>query len=90
MESKRLVSGVEFEAIIKLFFFLTEDEMQVIMQNFELQTLPGFPRIIRVIDGTHIRIKPPVKQPEAYVNRKKFHSFNTQVRHKSMNCHDCC
>lgn len=64
--------------------------MQVIMQNFELQTLPGFPRIIGVIDGTHIRIKPPVKQPEAYVNRKKFHSFNTQVRHKSMNCHDCC
>ncbi|XP_068758073.1 putative nuclease HARBI1 [Montipora capricornis] len=56
-----------------------DDEMEVIMQNFELQTLPGFPRIIGVIDGTHIRIKPPVKQPEAYVNRKKFHSFNTQL-----------
>ncbi|XP_068712793.1 putative nuclease HARBI1 [Montipora foliosa] len=56
-----------------------DDEMEVIMQNFELQTLPGFPRIIGVINGTHIRIKPPVKQPEAYVNRKKFHSFNTQL-----------
>ena len=24
---------------------------------------------------THIRIKPAVKQPDAYLNRKKFHSF---------------
>mgnify|MGYP001794309885 CR=1 FL=1 len=53
--------------------------MREIMQSFEQQTFPGFPRIIGVIDGTHIRIKAPLKQPDAYLNRKKFHSFNTQA-----------
>ena len=62
-----------------MFFISIEDEMHEIMQNFEAQTVPGFPRIIGVIDGTHIRIKAPLKQPNAYFNRKKYHSFNTQV-----------
>lgn len=53
--------------------------MREIMQNFEAQAVPGFPRIIGVIDGTHIRIRAPVEQPNAYFNRKKFHSFNIQA-----------
>lgn len=53
--------------------------MNEIMQNFEAEGLPGFPRIIGVIDGTHIRIRAPTRQPDAYVNRKKFHSLNTQA-----------
>ena len=57
--------------------------MQEIMQNFEAKGgFPGFPNIIGVIDGTHIRIKRPTRQPDAYVNRKKFHSLNTQVSFK--------
>ena len=48
--------------------------MYEIMTNFEAEGLPGFPRIIGVIDGTHI------KQPDAYVSRKKFHSLVTQVK----------
>ena len=46
------------------------------MANF---SIGGFPRIIGVIDGTHIRIRAPTKDPNAYINRKKFHSLNTQV-----------
>ena len=45
-----------------MFFISIEDEMREIMQNFEAQTVPGFPRIIGVIDGTHIRIKAPLKR----------------------------
>ncbi|CAB4019672.1 Hypothetical predicted protein [Paramuricea clavata] len=52
------------------------NEMHTIMNNF---TNRGFPRIIGVIDGTHIRIRAPTKDPVAYINRKKFHSLNTQV-----------
>ena len=58
----------------------TGNEMNEIMGNFEAQGHPGFPRIIGIIDGTHIRIKAPVRQPDAYVNRKKFHSIVAQVR----------
>ena len=47
------------------------------MQNFEAQS--GFPRIIGAIDGTHIRIQAPVNQANAYFNRKKYFSFNTQA-----------
>ena len=39
----------------------------------------GFSGIIGLIDGTHIQIRTPEHEPEAYVNRKKFHSFNMQV-----------
>lgn len=60
-------------------FASIENEMREIMQNFEAQAVPGFPRIIGVIDGTHIRIKAPLKQRNAYFNRKKFYSFNTQA-----------
>ena len=58
-------------------FISIEDEMCEIMQNVGAQTIPGFPIIIGVIDGTHIRIEAPLKQPNAYFNRKNFYSFNT-------------
>ena len=54
--------------------------MNEIMENFEARGHPGFPRIIGVIDGTHIRIRAPVRKPDAYINRKKFHSLVVQVR----------
>ena len=50
--------------------------MHAIMENLENG---AFPRIIGAIDGTHIRIRAPTKDPVAYINRKKFHSLNTQV-----------
>ena len=54
--------------------------MNAIMDKFEAQGHPGFPRIIGVIDGTsHIRIKAPSQQSDAYVNRKNFHSLVAQV-----------
>ncbi|XP_067047663.1 putative nuclease HARBI1 [Acropora muricata] len=53
--------------------------MNEIKGNFEAKGHPGFPGIIGVIDGTHIRIRAPTRQPDAYVNRKKFHSLVTQI-----------
>ena len=35
----------------------------------------GFPGVVGLIDGTHISIRAPVEQPDAYINRKKI-SFN--------------
>ena len=43
-----------------------------------------FPSVIGLIDGTPIRIRAPENEPEAYINRKKFHSLNVQVELKKM------
>ena len=49
--------------------------MNAILDKFDAQGHPEFPRIIGVIDGTHIRIRSPSQQTDAYVNRKKFNSL---------------
>ena len=35
--------------------------------------------MVGLIDGTHISIRAPIEEPDAYINRKKFHSINVQV-----------
>lgn len=39
----------------------------------------GFPRVLGVIDGTHIAIKAPAQDEDRFVNRKNYHSINSQV-----------
>lgn len=47
--------------------------------NF-FHTVAGFPSVVGIVDGTHIRIQAPSLQTErAYVNRKNQHSINVQV-----------
>jgi len=45
-----------------------------------VQNLYGFPKVIGAIDVTHIRIAAPKICPEAYINRKGYHSIQLQVR----------
>lgn len=40
----------------------------------------GFPQVVGVVDGTHIRIQAPSANEDDYVNRKGFHSLNVQVK----------
>jgi len=46
------------------------------MNRWRMQT--GIPGIVGAIDGTHIAIKKPCKNWEAYFNRKSFYSLNVQ------------
>ncbi|XP_066585162.1 uncharacterized protein [Prorops nasuta] len=39
----------------------------------------GFPGVIGIVDGTHVRIAAPKENSNAYVNRKGFHSIQLQV-----------
>ncbi|XP_066600139.1 putative nuclease HARBI1 [Prorops nasuta] len=39
----------------------------------------GFPNTIGAIDGSHIKISAPKHHPEAYINRKGYHSIQLQV-----------
>lgn len=56
----------------------TEFERGVVKARFFQQY--RFPGILGVVDGTHIQITAVPRQIEnAYVNRKGFHSINTQI-----------
>ena len=39
----------------------------------------GFPGNIGVVDETHVRIRAPEHEPEAYISRKKVYSINIQL-----------
>jgi hypothetical protein len=37
------------------------------------------PKIVGLIDRTHVRISAPTSNEDHYVNRKGFHSINVQI-----------
>lgn len=39
----------------------------------------GFPGVIGVIDGSHIRIDTPSEDPVSYFNKKKFYSIHVGI-----------
>ena len=45
----------------------------------KFQEKKGFPGVIGAIDATHIQIQPPHEHPQAYVNRKSYHSIILQA-----------
>jgi len=44
-----------------------------------LEEKKGFPRVIGIIDGTHIKIEAPKENYESYINRKGYHFIQLQV-----------
>ncbi len=45
----------------------------------QFMQIAGFPGVVGAIDGTHIKIIAPSVNENVYVNRKRYHSINTQV-----------
>ncbi|XP_071487649.1 putative nuclease HARBI1 [Diadema antillarum] len=39
----------------------------------------GFPGVVGLIDGTHIKIQAPHENEDQFVNRKNYHSINVQI-----------
>ena len=60
----------------------TANEKLAIRTGFEEEG--GFPGVIGLIDGTHIWIRAPEDDPDAYINREKFFSLNVQVTEKQV------
>lgn len=58
-------------------FPITPDETEI--KKAEFVQIAGFPKVIGVIDGTHVRITAPKEFEAEYVNRKRYHSINTQI-----------
>ena len=50
----------------------TADEKRTIEEHFREN---GFPNVIGAIDGTHIKIDKPERDPDSYINRKGYYSM---------------
>jgi len=57
----------------------TVEEKAESILKFSNLSRSKIPSILKVVDGTHIPIKPPVKDEFEYVTRKQFHSRNYQI-----------
>ena len=79
LQTKLKCSGLKKEQVIMLLLHSTSKAQRRQEISVAVQEDSGIPNVIGVIDGTHIRIRAPMKHPEVYVNRKKFHSLNVQV-----------
>lgn len=55
----------------------TGERLNEVWEGFK--NTSGFPKVIGAIDGTHINIPSPRKNPECYVNRKGHYSIQLQV-----------
>ena len=73
-----------FKAISEVTTFLFDNQSQFIKWptmeerieiEKEFRSKQGFPGVCGVIDGSHIRIHPDLKNQKAYRNYKKFHSI---------------
>lgn len=55
----------------------SDNEIQAIAAR--VQHVSGFPGVFAAIDGFHVKILRPSEDPEAYINRKRYPSVQTQV-----------
>jgi hypothetical protein len=74
-----VIAALSSPAIVQRFIKFPTTLQELTANQTEFYGLAHFPKVIGVIDGTHIKIKAPHDNEEAYVNRKGFHSINVQV-----------
>ncbi|XP_061186931.1 putative nuclease HARBI1 [Saccostrea echinata] len=55
----------------------SQNEMVIIKRGF--YSIAGFPAVVGAVNCTHVRIIAPSDHEPAYVNRKGYHSINTQA-----------
>ncbi|XP_068673175.1 putative nuclease HARBI1 [Montipora foliosa] len=53
--------------------------MRETFDSFRDQSMGRFPGVVGAVDGTFIRVRAPMEEPQAYVCRKKFHALQLQV-----------
>ncbi|KAK4294822.1 hypothetical protein Pmani_032580 [Petrolisthes manimaculis] len=80
--SRVIVQTVELlasPAIATRFIKFPRTRQEIQQRQNEFMAISNFPGIVGTIDGTHIRIVAPKEYEEEYVNRKNYHSINTQI-----------
>ena len=60
-------------------FIYIAARMRETVDSFRDQSMGRFPGVVGAVDGTLIRIRAPMEEPQAYVCRKKFHALQLQL-----------
>lgn len=68
-----VVSAIVEELANEVKFPTTEEECKLLSSEFQQRN--GFPNIIGAIDGTHIKISKPSREPDVWVDRQGNHSI---------------
>ena len=67
-----------------IILFYSEEMAKTALEFYQMS---GFPGVIGVVDGTHVRIQRPSEEEErAYINRHHHHSINVQAISLTCNC----
>ncbi|XP_045101457.1 putative nuclease HARBI1 [Portunus trituberculatus] len=67
------------DTFISRFVKFPTRQAEIPEKQAEFMGISGFPGVVGVIDGTHVRLISPKEYEAEYVNRKNYHSNNTQV-----------
>lgn len=79
LKHKNNVIDTIYENLMDRFIVWPDsNELAAIANNFDNMGTRHFPNVVGAIDGSHIPIEPHVENPQAYFNRKKFHSVILQ------------
>lgn len=73
------ITALSEPLIVSQFISFPLDIPTLQAQKTAFMNIAGFPGVVGVIDGTHIRIIAPSEDEDVYVNRKRYHSINVQV-----------
>ncbi|XP_059380106.1 putative nuclease HARBI1 [Carassius carassius] len=73
------ITALSEPLIVSEFISFPLDIPTLQAQKTAFMNIAGFPGVVGVIDGTHIRIIAPSEDEDVYVNRKRYHSINVQV-----------
>ncbi len=73
------ITALSDPLIVSQFIAFPLDIPTLQAQKTAFMHIAGFPGVVGVIDGTHVRIIAPSEDEDAYVNRKRYHSINVQV-----------
>ena len=71
---------ISSQKAIQLIFFCNPrpgTQLREAMESFRAEG--GFPGVVGVIDGSLVKIRAPVGNPESYICRKKYHALQLQV-----------
>lgn len=76
--------------LMRRYLTFPTDPDEIRRNKIDFMEIANFPGVVGAIDCTHIRITAPKEDPDAYINRKRFHSINVQLvfnaKYRIINC----
>lgn len=76
---RQVINAINNKLLTKFVAWPVRGDFHDIARTFDDSGVRNFPNILGAIDGCHIPIEAPFENPNAYYNRKQFHSVILQA-----------